>query len=215
MTIAQLVRIAAFVAALATTAANGAQALARSSQETSALNAISAKLGAVRTMNGEFVQFGPAGDRSEGKFFLARPGKVRFQYDPPTPISVIADGESVLVHDKRLQTYDIWPLSKTPLKFLLDSTLDLASSERVESVTIEPDLIRVVVVDDSRFGAGRLTLFFDAATNELRQWTVTDEQGLETTVAIYNVEVGNELPQRIFRIDYNAATNARRTTGDR
>jgi len=214
MTFTHLVRIAALAAALATTT-NSAEAIARTPQETNALKSISAKLGAVRTMNGEFVQFGPTGERTEGKFFLARPGKVLFQYDPPTPISVIADGKSVLVHDKRLQTYDIWPLSKTPLKFLLDSTLDLASSERVDSVTIEPDLIRIVVVDDSKFGGGRLTLFFDAATNELRQWTVTDEQGLETTVAIYNVEVGNKLSQKIFRIDYNAATNARREKRDR
>ncbi len=214
MKITQLVRIAVLTTVLAATT-SGAEAVARTPQENSALSSISAKLGAVRTMNGEFVQFGPTGDRTEGKFFLARPGKVLFQYDPPTPISVIADGKSVLVHDRRLQTYDIWPLSKTPLKFLLDSTLDLASSERVESVTIEPDLIRVVVVDDSRFGGGRLTLFFDAATNELRQWTVTDEQGLETTVAIYNVEIGNKLSKKIFRIDYNAATNARRTKNER
>jgi len=214
MTFTRLVRIAALAAVLAATA-NSVEAIARTPQETTALNAISAKLGAVQTMNGEFVQFGPTGDRMEGKFFLARPGKVLFKYDPPATISVIADGKSVLVHDKRLQTYDIWPLSKTPLKFLLDSTLDLASSERVDSVTIEPDLIRVVVIDDSKFGGGQLTLFFDAATNELRQWTVTDEQGLETTVAIYNVEVGNKLSQKIFRIDYSAATNSRREGRDR
>jgi len=214
MTFTHLVRIAVVTAVLAA-ATNSAEAIARTPQETTALNAISAKLGAVRTMTGEFVQFGPTGDRTEGKFFLARPGKVLFQYNPPTPISVIADGRSVLVHDKRLQTYDIWPLSKTPLKFLLDSTLDLASSKRVESVTIESDLIRIVVIDDSKFGAGRLTLFFDASTNELRQWTVTDQQGLETTVAIYNVEIGNKLSQKIFRIDYNAATNARRDRSDR
>ena len=214
MTFTHLVRIAALAAALATTT-NSAEAIARTPQEASALNSISAKLGAVRTMNGEFVQFGPAGGRTEGKFYLARPGKVLFKYDPPSPISVVADGKSVLVHDKRLETYDIWPLSKTPLKFLLDSTLDLASSERVESVTIEPDLIRIVIVDDSRFGGGKLTLFFDAATNELRQWTVTDEQGLETTVAIYNVEIGKKLSQKIFHIDYNAATNARRDKSDR
>ncbi len=212
MTFINLVRIAALAAILATTANTAG---ARTPAETDALKSISAKLGAVRTMNGEFVQFGPTGERTEGKFFLARPGKVLFKYDPPTPISVIADGKSVLVHDTRLQTYDIWPLSKTPLKFLLDSTLDLASSDRVGTITIEPDLIRISVVDDSRFGGGTLTLFFDAASKELRQWTVTDEQGLETTVAIYNVEVGNKLSKKIFRIDYNAATNARRESRDR
>ena len=93
MTFTHLVRIALLAAALTTTA-NSTEAIARTPQEASALKAISAKLGAVRTMNGEFVQFGPTGDRTEGKFFLARPGRVLFQYDPPTPISVVADGKS-------------------------------------------------------------------------------------------------------------------------
>ena len=81
MTFTHLVRIAVLAAVLATTT-NSDEAIARTPQETTALKAISAKLGAVRTMTGEFVQFGPTGDRAEGKFFLARPGKVLFKYDP-------------------------------------------------------------------------------------------------------------------------------------
>ena len=71
-------------------------------------------------MNGEFVQFNPDGQQLQGKFYIARPGRVRFQYDPPATVRVIADGKSVLVFDKKLQTYDIWPLSQTPLRLLLD-----------------------------------------------------------------------------------------------
>jgi outer membrane lipoprotein-sorting protein len=72
------------------------------------------KLSGVSTMNGEFIQFDPNGEQRQGKFFIARPGRVRFQYDPPMAISVVADGKSVMIHDKKLQTYDIYPLSQTP-----------------------------------------------------------------------------------------------------
>ena len=194
------------IAVVALVAAGPAAAL--TADERSALDSISKRFSTVRTMNGEFVQFGPDGSRTEGKFYIARPGKVRFQYDKPSTISVIADGKSVLVHDKKLRTYDIWPLSKTPLKYLLDSSIDLATFDKVKGVSLESDLVQVVIVDDSKFGGGRLTLIFDRTSNELRQWTVTDEQGLETSVALYNVESGRDLGSDLFKINYAAATNA-------
>ena len=135
---------------------------------------------------------------------------MRFQYDPPATVSVIADGKSVLVFDKKLQTYDIWPLSQTPLRLLLDSSLDLATSDKVTRVGVAPDLVEVELQDETRFSAGTLNLIFDRATYELRQWTVTDQQGLQTMVALYNVETGNQLAADLFKIDYQAATNAAR-----
>ena len=197
-------------AALLSVSLVSAPAFALTAEESAAISSISQQLSGVETMSGEFVQFGPSGDKTQGKFYIARPGKVRFQYDPPATVSVIADGKSVLVFDKKLQTYDIWPLSQTPLRLLLDRDLDLANSDRVTGVSAEPDLIQVTLRDDTRFGGGTLTLVFDRASSELRQWTVTDEQGLETTVALYNVEVGAALDSELFRINYAAATNAAR-----
>jgi outer membrane lipoprotein-sorting protein len=179
-------------------------------EESAALRKISHALSQVQTMNGEFVQFNPDGNQLQGKFYIARPGRVRFQYDPPTTVRVIADGKSVLVFDKKLQTYDIWPLSQTPLRLLLDSELDLATSDKVTRVGVAPDLVEVVLQDETRFSAGTLNLIFDRKTSELRQWTVTDQQGLQTMVALYNVEIGNALDEDLFKIDYLAATNANR-----
>lgn len=179
-------------------------------EQAAALGEISRTLSQIQTMDGEFVQFNPNGEQVQGKFFIARPGRVRFQYDPPATIQVIADGKSVLVFDKKLQTYDIWPLSQTPLRLLLDSNLDLATSEKVTSVGVAPDLVEVVLQDETRFSAGTLNLIFDRQTHELRQWTVTDQQGLQTMVALYNVEVGRQLDEALFKIDYQAATNAAR-----
>jgi outer membrane lipoprotein-sorting protein len=199
---------AAFAAALLPCAA-----LAITDEERAVLGDIAQKLSSVQTMNGEFVQFNPDGSQTQGKFYIARPGRVRFQYDPPATLSVIADGESVLVFDKKLQTYDIWPLSQTPLRLLLDSELNLATSEKVTGVSVAPDLIEIELHDETRFGGGTLNLVFDRATFELRQWTVTDQQGLQTMVALYNVELGNQLAGDLFKIDYAAATNAARERG--
>ncbi len=187
-----------------------AGAAALTEGERAVLVEISQKLGAVKTMNGEFVQFDPNGAQRQGKFYIARPGRVRFQYAPPTTVSVIADGKSVLVFDKKLQTYDIWPLSQTPLRLLLDSGLDLAQSDRVTRVSVAADLVEVELHDRTRFSSGVLNLVFDRNTYELRQWTVTDQQGLQTMVALYNVETGNQLASDLFQIDYAAATNAAR-----
>ncbi len=179
-------------------------------EESAVIGEISAKLASIQTMNGEFVQFNPDGGQQQGKFFIARPGKVRFQYDPPATVSVVADGKSVLVFDKKLQTYDIWPLSQTPLRLLLDSGLDLATSDRVQRVSVAPDLVEVELQDETRFSSGTLNLIFERGTYELRQWTVTDQQGLQTMVTLYNVEIGNQLASNLFEIDYQAATNAAR-----
>jgi outer membrane lipoprotein-sorting protein len=191
----------------------GASAL--TDQERAVLVEISQKLAGVKTMNGEFVQFDPNGAQRQGKFYIARPGRVRFQYAPPTTVSVIADGKSVLVYDKKLQTYDIWPLSQTPLRLLLDSGLDLAQSNRVKRVSVAADLVEVELHDETRFSSGILNLVFDRTSYELRQWTVTDQQGLQTMVTLYNVEIGNALSGDLFKIDYAAATNASRERQNR
>ena len=209
MPLAALTRRAALAAALVAAIAPAfAQGL--TDEERAVLNEISVKMAGIQTMNGEFVQFNPDGGQQQGKFFIARPGRVRFQYDPPATVSVVADGKSVLVFDKKLQTYDIWPLSQTPLRLLLDDQLNLATTDKVTRVGVAPDLVEVVLQDETRFSAGTLNLIFDRANLGLRQWTVTDQQGLQTMVALYNVENGNQLAADLFEIDYQAATNANR-----
>jgi outer membrane lipoprotein-sorting protein len=200
----------AVLAALLAAAFLPAAAQAITDEEHAVLADISSHLAGIDTMDGEFVQFNPNGDQMQGQFFISRPGKVRFQYDPPATVRVIADGKSVLVFDKKLQTYDIWPLSQTPLRLLLDKDLNLAATDKVTRVGVAPDLVEVELQDETRFSAGTLNLIFDRTTYELRQWTVTDQQGLQTMVALYNVETGKKLDSDLFRIDYQAATNAAR-----
>ncbi len=211
MSLAPLNRRTVLAAMIAAALAPGA-AFAFTDEQSAALREISAALSQVQTMNGEFVQFNPNGEQLQGKFYIARPGRVRFQYDAPSATQVIADGKSVLVFDKRMQTYDIWPLSQTPLRLLLDSNVELATSEKVTNVGVASDLVEVVLEDETRFSAGTLNLIFDRGSHELRQWTVTDRQGLQTMVALYNVEIGNRLSEELFEIDYQAASIRNRET---
>jgi len=154
----------------------------------------------VRTMQGEFIQFGPNGEQSEGVFYIQRPGKLRFHYRPPVTVDVISDGRSISVQDKRVGTQDLYPLSQTPLRHLLSSNIDLAGSNIVSDVVTEPDLVALVIEEKKALAEGHLTLIFDNQSYELRQWIVTDSQGLETSVAVFNVESGLPADPNLFNI---------------
>ncbi|WP_419906961.1 outer membrane lipoprotein carrier protein LolA [Hoeflea sp.] len=155
----------------------------------------------VKTMTGEFVQFGPSGQQIGGKFFIERPGKLRFNYEDPSPVRVIADGKSVVIGNRKLQTWDIYPLGKTPLKLLLSERINLGG-DTVKSVTVEPDLTTIVLGNKSIFGDSTITMMFDSKTYELRQWTITDAQGKGTTVMIFNVRTDVRFADNVFKIPY-------------
>ena len=91
----------------------------------------------VQTMIGDFVQVGPDGRRSEGKIYLQKPGRIRFEYNAPSPIELVADGNSVVIRDRKLDTQDLYPLSQTPLRFLLADRIDLLRETNVVSVSVE------------------------------------------------------------------------------
>jgi outer membrane lipoprotein-sorting protein len=155
----------------------------------------------VATMSGEFVQFGPRGEQTGGKFYIQRPGKIRFNYEPPSGYKVISDGKSVVIDNSKLNTMDLYPLSKTPLKLLLDERIDL-SGRRVKSVKEEDDLTTIQLADRQIFGNSTITMMFDPKSYDLRQWTITDPQGKDTTVMIFNVKQGVKIDQDLFAIDY-------------
>lgn len=200
------VLLGAFAAAMLTgTAAGqlpGTAAYAGTPQE------IADHFAGVKTMMGEFVQFGPRGEQTGGKFFIERPGRLRFNYEKPSAFRVVSDGKSVVISNRKLKTADLYPLSKTPLKLLLDEKIDV-SGDRVQNVRVEDDLTTITLADKSVFGNSTITMMFDPATYDLRQWTIRDAQGKDTTVMIFNVEQGVKFDPKIFKIDYRgvAETN--------
>lgn len=171
-------------------------------QAGSAAQRIANHFASVKTMSGEFMQFSPSGQQTGGKFFISRPGKIRFNYDAPSPMRVISDGRSVVIGNRQLKTWDLYPLSKTPLNLLLGDTIDL-SAKMVRDVKEEPDLTTIVLGDKTIFGDSTITMMFDPKTYDLRQWTIRDAQGKDTSVMIFNVRAGVALNDGIFTIPYD------------
>jgi outer membrane lipoprotein-sorting protein len=176
---------------------------ANSTDPRALLDRISAALSGMQTLVGNFVQVGPDGKRTDGQFYIQKPGKVRFEYNPPSPIDIVADGKSVVVRNRQLATQEGYPLSQTPLRLLLSDRLDLATDTNVTSITTEGGLVTVVIEETQLLiGTHRLKLIFAAKDLQLRQWTITDPQGFDTTVAIYNLDAGKRLDPDLFKITY-------------
>ena len=163
---------------------------------------VSAYLSNMRTLVGDFVQVGPDGRRTEGQFYVQKPGKVRFEYSPPSRVDVIADGQSVVVRDRKRATQDLYPLSQTPLRFLVADRVDLARDTNLVSVGTDDQFVTVEIEEQQLVGTNRLMLKFGAKDFKLRQWTVTDPQGYDTTVAVYNLDAGKKLDPALFQINY-------------
>lgn len=164
---------------------------------------VSAYLSSLSTLVGNFVQVGPDGSRSKGDFYIQKPGKVRFEYDAPSQIMMVADGSSLAVRDRKLATQDIYPLSQTPLRYLLSDKLDLMRDTNVVKITADDLYITVTIEERSAIvGTSRLMLMLGAKDNQLKQWTVTDPQGYDTTVAVYNLDTGRKPDPALFKIDF-------------
>ena len=150
------------------------------------------------------MQVGPDGGRVRGNFYIQKPGRVRFEYDPPTPIDIIADGRSVIVRDRKLATQDLYPLSQTPLRYLLADRIDLLRDTNVIGVHSD-DVFVTVVIEESQplIGTSKLMMMVGAKDYQLKQWTVTDPQGYDTTVAVSNLDTKTRPDPNMFTIIYD------------
>jgi outer membrane lipoprotein-sorting protein len=164
---------------------------------------VNAYLSSVQSMVGDFAQVAPDGARTSGKFYLQKPGRLRFEYNPPSPVELIADGQSMVVRDRKLATQDLYPLSQTPLRFLLADRIDLLKD--TDLVGVYSDNMFVTMVIEQRQiigGTYRLMLMFSTKDLELKQWTVTDPQGYDTTVAVFNLDKHKKPDPDLFKINY-------------
>ena len=172
-------------------------------KQRSIIDRVNAYLTSVQSLVGDFVQVGPDGSRTEGQFYMQKPGRVRFEYDPPSPVELISDGQSLVVRDRKLATQDFYPLSQTPLRFLLADRIDLLRDANLVAVYAD-DLFVSLVIEERHVigGTHRLMLMFGAKDFRLRQWTITDPQGYDTTVALYNLDSSRRPDPSLFTINY-------------
>jgi outer membrane lipoprotein-sorting protein len=184
------------------------ETLAMDENQRSLVDRVSLYLSSINTLVGDFVQVGPDGTKSQGQFYLQKPGRVRFEYNPPNPIDITADGRLVSVRNRDLATQDLFPLSQTPLRFILSDRIDLRRETTIVGVYAD-DIFATVVIEEKQpmIGTSRLMMMFDAKTLQLKQWTVTDAQGFDTTVAVSNLDTSKRPDPMMFTINTNNNKN--------
>lgn len=157
-------------------------------------------MNAITSLKAHFLQVANDGSEVEGTAYLSRPGKLRLQYDPPSPLLLLADGSFLIVDDKRYDNPSYIPLDSTPAGILVRDHVVLNGSDlKVTRISRNPGIMTVTVVSASDPGQGQLALVFSERPFQLRQWQVTDPQGQVTTVSLYNVETGLALDSKLFR----------------
>lgn len=176
-------------------------ALVTGDAQTSLLRDIAASLASVETAKGRFLQIAPDGDQTAGDFYIRRPGRVRFEYDDPVPILIVADGATVAIEDRDLETQDRVPLRTTPLAILLDDELDFEKDAEILSVQRANGFVAVALRDRSGETDGTLDMIFTDESLELVAWQATDAAGGLTGVQLSEVETGVRISPRLFRIE--------------
>jgi outer membrane lipoprotein-sorting protein len=188
-------------AALAPLAAMTAQAQTRyalTAQDTADLARIQTYLNGLKTLKAQFLQLAPNGATARGTAWLDRPGRMRFQYDPPSPLLLVAGHGLVVFHDSQLNQTSNIPLGQTPLGILLRDNVSFGGDITVSGIQRQPGMIQVTIYQTARPGDGTLTLNFADNPLALRQWTVVDAQHRETRVSLYDIALGGTFDQSLF-----------------
>ncbi len=178
----------------------GASARMLTPAEKADLEKISASLNAIHTLQATFTQIGPDGQIDTGKVYIKKPGEMRFEYAPPSPTLIVCDGLDIAVFNTQLHTVDRYPLSVTPLNILLSDHTDLSRNSAVVGVEHQAGQIVVDARSNDRRATGNISIVFSDPGLELRQWTITDAQGLTTTISLRNTQTGVDLPDAIFSL---------------
>jgi outer membrane lipoprotein-sorting protein len=151
----------------------------------------------ISTLQSNFTQIAPSGATSTGKFYLRRPGLLRFEYDKPTPLLIVATGGTVFVRDEALETTDSYPVGRTPLKYLLRKRVELGEA-KIVSVHRGEDTVAVTFASDKEETDGQLSVVMKGPDLQLKEWIVRDPRNGVTMVTLSDVRLDAEIPNRLF-----------------
>jgi len=157
-------------------------------------------LRSLSSAKGRFVQTDPHGAMTTGTFFLQRPGRARFEYDPPSGLIIASNGFRVAIVNPRLKTLQAYPLGMTPLGLLLSKDIRIDRGVVVGKVTERPDGFSIVARDGTKRAQGQITLDFTDPPLALAGWTITDPQGGATRVRLIDFAPSPRFPWRLFEL---------------
>jgi outer membrane lipoprotein-sorting protein len=158
-------------------------------------------LNRLTSLKARFVQIAQNGASAEGTGWIVRPGRMRFEYDPPEPLLLVASYGQFFYFDRQLKQATTLPIGATPLGILLRDDLRLSGDVTVSRVERSGGLLRITLFRTGRPAEGSLTLVFDQDPIELKQWAVVDAQGQETRVSLFQTQFGGRFPSMLF--DFN------------
>lgn len=170
--------------------------------EIALINAVSAHNSAITTMVGKFLQVDTQGQRIEGVFYLQRPGKIRFKYNPPSREEIMSLGNGFYVIDRKEKTQYAYPQDKVPLRQFLDDKIDLLHAGLV-AINQSAGYLELTLQDDTPAGTVKVALVFDKQTQDLVQWVLTNPDGTELTFSIYDVQKDVAIPAAYFYLNIN------------
>jgi outer membrane lipoprotein-sorting protein len=152
----------------------------------------------IRTMEARFTQVDSTGGMAQGKLYMSRPGRLRFEYDPPVPLLIVADGTWLCVYDKEIKQVDRYPLGRTPIGVLVRDKISLTDGLEVTEVMRDSQAFGVTMVAPEHRDDGQLTLIFTENPFEFRQWQVLDAQGINTVVTLEDIKQGGDFSSALF-----------------
>jgi outer membrane lipoprotein-sorting protein len=149
-------------------------------------------------LEGTFIQTDPDNKQKNGKFYFAKPGKLLFDYNRPSRLKIISDGYYLAIEDYEMNTSDKYPLEMTPFRILLAEPVDLAKDANIVNIEQGDDTIVATLEDKKGDSSGRITLFFNKADMSLKEWIITDAQGLNTRIQVDNLEQNKRVSAELF-----------------
>ena len=193
--------LAACLAAAWPAAAQEAVPAALDRDERQTLAGVERYFNSIKSLKADFVQVASDGGVAEGVIYLRRPGRLRVEYAPPVPVLIVGDGLLLHYHDKELGQINDWFVFDTPLGALTRENFRFGQDLVVTAFAERGSLVAITLVQRDDAGAGSLTLIFDADPPKLRQWRVTDAQGLVTTVTLHRLRTNIRLRPTLFVFD--------------
>jgi outer membrane lipoprotein-sorting protein len=176
-----------------------------SDADNAVLRQVEAYLNGLTSLKGHFLQIAPDGGTSTGTMWLVRPGRLRFQYDPPSPLLLLASHGLVVFRDTKLDQTSNIPEGETPLGLLLRDTITLTGDVTVTDLQRPPGLIEITLTKTRAPGDGTLTLVLEADKLALTGWSVVDAQGRETRIRLTDMSFGGHYDNSLFTyVDLNA-----------
>ncbi|TMM52383.1 LolA family protein [Sulfitobacter sabulilitoris] len=174
------------------------------------LSQISQYLNAMKTAKGEFTQINDDGSISTGTLYIKRPGRVRFEYNPPEQTLVVAGSQTVVIYDKKSnQPPETYPLKRTPLSIILDDNVNLGRARMVTGHSYDGTATIVTAQDPENPQYGNIQMSFTGNPVELRQWIINDGNGGSTTVVLGDLQTGLSLPNTLFDVGRAAPSPSR------